>query len=136
MTDARLRTASATLALFGIALATYLLYVRETGSTLTCISGGCEAVQSSPYAVVLGVPVALLGLVGYLGILAAGIARGQLASLGQAVLALAAFGYGTYLLYIQIHVLDALCVWCLANDSLVTALAFVSIARLASQAGS
>ena len=66
MSERSLRLATAALALAGAAVATYLLVVRATGSSLVCSTGGCEAVQSSPYAELAGVPVALLGLIGFL----------------------------------------------------------------------
>ena len=46
----------------------------QTGGELVCSTGGCETVQSSSYAEVLGVPVAALGLLGFLGLLAAALA--------------------------------------------------------------
>lgn len=131
MTTARLRTASPVLGLCGILLASYLLYVRETGATLACVSGGCERVQSSQHAEVLGVPVVLLGLFAYIGILVTGVIRRPLASLAQSVLALAALGYAAYLLYVQLLVVGTVCDWCLANDLLVATLAIVSAARWA-----
>ena len=100
----------------------YLLYVRQTGGALVCSTGGCETVQSSSYAEVLGVPVAALGLVGFLGLLVAALARGDWARLSQATLALTAFLFSAYLLYIQLAVIDAICQWCLATDVLTIAI--------------
>ena len=42
MTDGRLRTAIAALALAGAAVAAYLVYARYTGTRLACTTGGCE----------------------------------------------------------------------------------------------
>ena len=44
----------------------YLLYVRVTDSALACSTGGCETVQRSAYAELLGFPVAGLGLAAFL----------------------------------------------------------------------
>ena len=66
MTDRALRLATAVLALAGAGVTGYLVWVRETGATIVCATGGCGTVQSSEYAEVAGVPVALLGLLGYL----------------------------------------------------------------------
>ena len=79
--DARL--ASAALATLGAAITGYLLYVRENGGELVCSTGGCETVQNSPYAEVLGVPVAALGLAGFLGLFAAALGRGEWAGLAR-----------------------------------------------------
>ena len=90
MSERALRLASAVIAVLGAAITAYLLYVRQSGGALVCSTGGCETVQSSSYAEVLGVPVAALGLVGFLGLLLAALARGEWARLSQATLALTA----------------------------------------------
>jgi uncharacterized membrane protein len=124
-----LRRASVAVTVAGSMLTGYLVYVRETGSRLVCATGGCETVQSSSYSLVLGVPVALLGLLGYAAILALVIARGELAGLAQATVALTAVAFAGYLLYVQLFVLDALCSWCVVNDALIATAAALAIAR-------
>jgi uncharacterized membrane protein len=130
MNERTLRLASAVLAAAGAAVTGYLLYVRQTGGALVCATGGCETVQSSSYAEVLGVPVAGLGLVGFLGLLLAALLRGEWARLSQATLALAAFFFSAYLLYIQVGVIEAICQWCLASDVITTAIAALALLRL------
>lgn len=130
MSERRLRLASAVLAALGAAITAYLLYVRQTGGALVCLAGGCETVQSSPYAEVLGVPVAAVGLVGFLGLLVTALARGEWARLSQATLALSAFLFSAYLLYIQLVVIGATCQWCLATDVLTTAIVALALLRL------
>ena len=130
MSERTVRAASAVLAAAGAAIAGYLLYARETGGELVCATGGCETVQSSPYAEVLGVPVAALALAGFLGLLVAALARGEWARLSQATLALAAFLFSGYLLYIQLAVVEAICQWCLATDVITTAIAALALLRL------
>jgi uncharacterized membrane protein len=130
VSERTLRRGVVAFALAGIALTAYLLYIRESGSSLACPTGGCETVQTSSYSAVLGVPVALLGLLGYIAIVALALARGELARLGQATLALAALAFAAYLLYVQLHVLDAVCAWCVGNDVLVAIVAGLSVASL------
>ena len=130
MSERSLRLASAVIAALGAAITVYLLYVRESGGALACSTGGCETVQASSYAEVLGVPVAALGLVGFLALLLAAAARGDWARLSQVTLALTAFGFGVYLLYIQLVVIDAICEWCLATDVLTTAVVALALLRL------
>jgi uncharacterized membrane protein len=130
VTERTLRAASAVLAAAGAAIAGYLLYVREAGGQLVCATGGCETVQGSPYAEVLGLPVAALALVGFVGLLIAALARGEWAGLGNATLALAAFLFSGYLLYIQLAVVEAICQWCLATDVITTAIAALALLRL------
>jgi len=125
-----LRLAAAALALVGAGLAAYLLYARHTGATLACSSGGCETVQRSRYSELLGVPVAALGLFAYLTLLVAAVARGELARLAQAMVALTALGFTTYLLFVQLWLIGAVCDWCLASDAVTTALAGLALVRL------
>jgi uncharacterized membrane protein len=124
------RIASGALALVGIGITTYLLSVRASGATLSCTSGGCETVQNSPYSEIFGLPVAALGLVGYVVLLGAALARGDLAQLIGAVVALAAFAFSAYLVAVQVVVIGALCDWCLASDAVTTALAALALLRL------
>jgi uncharacterized membrane protein len=130
MSERTLRLASAALATVGVAITGYLLYVRESGGELVCSTGGCETVQNSPYAEVLGVPVAALALAGFVGLFAAALARGEWARLTQATLALSAFLFSAYLLYIQVAVIDAICQWCLGTDVITTAIAALALLRL------
>jgi uncharacterized membrane protein len=135
MNERILRLGSAAVAVLGITITAYLLYVRQTGGTLACSTGGCQTVQDSSYAVVLGIPVAALGLVGFLGLLATALARGDWARLSQATLALTALFVSAYLLYIQLAVIGALCQWCLAADVLTTTIVALALLRLRLGAG-
>ena len=121
---------SAVLASLGAAISAYILYVRETNGSLVCSTGGCETVQSSSYAELLGLPVAALGLAGFVVLLVAALTRGELARLVNATVALAAFLFAAYLLAVQLVVLDAICQWCVATDVLTTALAALALVRL------
>ena len=81
MTERTIRLVAGMFAAAGVAITTYLLVARLTDSALVCTTGGCETVQSSRYAEVLGIPVAALGLVLFLGLLASAVARGEWARL-------------------------------------------------------
>jgi uncharacterized membrane protein len=130
VTERSVRIASAVLASLGAAISAYILYVRETNGSLVCSTGGCETVQSSSYAELLGLPVAALGLAGFVVLLVAALTRGELARLVNATVALAAFLFAAYLLAVQLVVLDAICQWCVATDVLTTALAALALVRL------
>ena len=93
MSDRILRATLIALSLVGAGVAGYVLLTRLTDAGLLCSTGGCEAVQSSDYAEVLGVPVAGLGLVGYLLIGAAAAFRSPLARTVVAALALGAAAF-------------------------------------------
>jgi uncharacterized membrane protein len=130
MSERTLRLASAVTAAVGAAVTAYLLYVRQTGGTLICSTGGCETVQHSAYAEVLGMPVAALALVGFLGLFLAALARGEWARLSQVTLSLSALLFSAYLLYIQVGVIGATCQWCLATDALTAMIVALALLRL------
>jgi uncharacterized membrane protein len=130
MSERAIRFTSAALALTGVAVTGYLLYVRSTGGTLACVTGGCDTVQHSSYSELFGVPVAALGLAGFLGLLAAALTPGEAARLTHGTLALVGFFFGLYLLVVQVVVIDAICQWCVASDLLTTAIAALALLRL------
>ncbi len=130
MSDARLRAAIATLALAGVGITAYLTYARYADVQLVCATGGCETVQQSEYSKVLGMPVAVLGLVGYLAILATAFAPAGLGAPIGAALSVGGLAFSLYLLYVQLAVIDAICQWCVASDGVMTLLAAACVARL------
>ena len=123
MTD-RLRTAAIAISVLGIAIAGYLTYVHYAGISPVCeIAHGCEKVQTSEWSKVAGVPVALLGLLGYVGILAALLVPGEAAMTAAAGLAVVGAGFSAYLTYREVFTIDAICPWCVASAVVMTALA-------------
>jgi uncharacterized membrane protein len=130
MTD-RLRVAAIACSMLGLAIAGYLTYVHYAGVSPVCeIAHGCEKVQTSQWAKLAGIPVALLGLLGYAGILAALVARGEAALTAAAGLALVGAGFSAYLTYREVFTIDAICIWCVASAVLMAALAVITVARL------
>lgn len=130
MSATTLRKAIAALALVGIGLTGYLLYVRYSGGTIACTSGGCETVQSSRYAELAGIPVAALGALAYAGILMSAVRDDDVAVAGGIALSLVGVAFGAYLLYLQLHVIGAVCEWCLASDVVMSLLAALALLRL------
>ena len=102
----------------GTLISAYLTWVHYSGSLALCIGvGGCEAVQTSRYSMVGPVPVALTGLVGFSTMLVAALAYAR--GVGPALIplfafSLAAFLYVSYLTYIEVFVLGAICPWCVS----------------------
>ncbi len=131
MLDRRLYRTALVLTLLGVAVASYLTYVHYAGIEPVCSTGGCEVVQTSEWADVYGVPVALLGLVGYLGILASLLAlRGDAQRFVSAALSLIGFIYSGYLTYQELFTIKAICQWCVASAVLMTLLAIITLWRL------
>ena len=132
MSDRTLRATAGIVALAGIGVAAYLTWVHYDEGALVCVAGGgCETVQQSSYAEIAGLPVALLGLVSYTIVLGLIVWDTPYARLGAASLAFIGLAFSVYLLVLQLFVIDAVCVWCLANDVLIApALAVLTALRL------
>ncbi len=133
------RTLAVIVALLGIFVAGYMAWAEVTGNETVCVETetiDCAAVQQSVYAEIWGIPVAILGLVGYVAILAVLLLEDQigfLAAYGRSlVVAMALFGvmFQTYLTYIEAGVLHKWCQWCVASYILITALFVLSAYRL------
>jgi uncharacterized membrane protein len=131
VSDRTLRTSMAVIALAGLGVAAYLTYVHYAGVTPVCaVAHGCEKVQTSHWSKLAGVPVALLGLVGYSAVLASLAVPGEAGRLAGAVLALAGFGFSGYLTYLEVVQIDAICAWCVVSAVLMTALAALAVSRV------
>lgn len=129
MTIARNRQIiSLVLALAGIGVAGYLTYVHYNLTALVCSVGNCEKVQTSSYAVLGGIPIALLGLLMYVAVLLLGVLRWLRPDLTMTVTAamfaivLAGAVYAAYLTYLEIAVINAICQWCVASAVLTLCL--------------
>ncbi len=119
----------------GLAVAGYLSFVESTGTQVICgPTGGCGDVQNSKYATLFGIlPVGILGLMGYVGILAGWLVWqfgpaalkkwGALAIWGMCV-----FGvlFSIYLTFLEPFVIGATCMWCISSAVLMIVLLLVS----------
>ena len=132
MSDRALRLTAAGFTLAGIAIAGYLTWAHYSDAAVVCVrGGGCETVQRSSYSEIAGIPVALLGLVAYTSVLVLVAWDSPSARLSAATIALVGLVFAIYLLALQLFVIDAICVWCVANDVLIApALALVTGLRL------
>jgi uncharacterized membrane protein len=130
VSERSLRIVVAALALVGAGIAGYLTYTRYAHVTIACTTGGCETVQSSDYAEIVGIPVAVLGLAGYAGIFATALFPGELARVAGGGLALGGLAFSVYLIFVQVFAIGAFCQWCLASDVVMALLAAATLARL------
>jgi uncharacterized membrane protein len=130
--------ASLLLSVLGVLISTYLSVKRFTGGSLACSRWAqCDVVNNSLYAKIYGVPVAFIGLAGYLLILGLTLAaletegdrRRRLVALGL-VFALGGLGFSAYLTYIELYVIEAICSWCVASAIVITLLAVVGSVNL------
>jgi uncharacterized membrane protein len=118
---------TAVLGLIGLGVAIYLTVVHYTGAEPICgISHGCHTVQTSKYAELAGIPVAVLGLAGYAALLLALPIRGENGRLVRVAITAIGFLFSAYLTYLELFVIDAICQWCVASAILMTALLVVT----------
>ncbi|HLL66642.1 MAG TPA: vitamin K epoxide reductase family protein [Micromonosporaceae bacterium] len=124
------------LALAGLAVSGYLTVEHFTATTtLACPANGvinCERVTSSAQSALLGIPVALLGLLYFAVLVPACLPaawRSRRPAIRWARLALAVLGVGFvfYLVYTELFLLDAICLWCTAVHAIAIAL-FAAVA--------
>jgi uncharacterized membrane protein len=130
LSERRLRAAIVALALTGAGITSYLIAVRYSGGQILCSNGGCATVQHSRYAKVGGVPVAVLGLLGYLVLLGSSALRSEPATFLAAAVASAGLAFAVYLVYVQVALIGATCEWCLASDVLLALLVPLTLLRL------
>ncbi len=126
-----MRAAAIGVALAGLGIAGYLTVVHYTGGEPVCaVAHGCATVQQSDYAALAGVPVALLGLLGYVAILVALARDGEGWRTASAFLALAGLGFSVWLTYVEIGVLQAICIWCVGSAICMAVLTALTIYRM------
>lgn len=122
------------LAVIGIGIAGYLTYVHYAHVKVLCTSGGgeseCAGVQKSAYSKLVGVPVALLGLLGYIAILTTLLLRqSENTRLATLVFTLGGFGFSLYLTAREVFTLEKICEWCVSSAMILTILTILSVVR-------
>jgi uncharacterized membrane protein len=127
------------LTVIGLGVASYLTYVHYAGIKPVCTAGGsCAKVQSSIYSELAGVPVALIGLIGYVAILASLLApENETTRFATATFTVVGFGFSAYLTYRELFSIHAICEWCASSAVIMTVLMCLAIWRfLRGDAGS
>jgi uncharacterized membrane protein len=116
----------------GLGVATYLTYIHYAGIKPLCgrNGGGCEIVQTSEYSKLVGVPVALIGLIGYATILGSLLApENETSRFATVVFTVVGFGFSAYLTYRELFSIHRICEWCVSSAVIVTVLMCVAIWR-------
>jgi uncharacterized membrane protein len=123
------------IAVAGVIVAAYLGLIEATQGTPICGPvGDCSTVQDSEYALIFGVlPVGVLGLAGYIAILAAWLARqfgpASLKNLSNlAMWGMSVFGvlFSAYLTFLEPFVIGATCMWCITSAVLMILMLWVT----------
>jgi uncharacterized membrane protein len=138
--DKSLYRISIALGLLGIFVSIYMTIFKLTENQKMCLgNGGCSVVNSSSYSEVSGIPVALIGVGGYLVILALLlfekrtnflILNGTMVVFG---LSLVGFLFTLYLIYVELALIHALCPFCVTSQITMTILFILSVIRLIRQ---
>ncbi|HET9438635.1 MAG TPA: vitamin K epoxide reductase family protein [Longimicrobiales bacterium] len=122
------RMAITLLALIGALISLYLtLHRLGVLGALLCGTGSCEVVQTSKFAVFMGVPVPYWGLAGYTTLTTLALAglqpryiNSRPLRLALIVLAVGAFAFSIYLSALEAYVIHAWCRWCIASAVIAT----------------
>jgi uncharacterized membrane protein len=135
--EGTLRAIATFAASFGIGVAVYIAIADAGGGSPVCLAGGngCETVADSSYSHLLGVNVAVFGIVGYLLLLAAALLRGDAARMAGFGVSLAGFGFSVYLTWIELFKIEAVCQWCVASAVLMTVLFGLNALRMVGYVG-
>lgn len=131
MSARALRLTMIALTLAGLGVASYLTYVHYSGIAPVCTAGGsCLKVQTSAYSKLAGVPVALMGLIGYVAIMASLLApENETSRFATVALTVVGFGFSAYLTYRELFTIHAVCEWCVSSAVILTVLTGLAIWR-------
>jgi uncharacterized membrane protein len=133
----------ATLALVGAFVSIYLtLYKLGYIGQLQCAVGSCETVNTSRWATFFGLPVAAWGLGFYISMLALSMLGVQERYANSRAVSVALVSFTTWgvvfsgwLTYLELFVIDAICVWCVTSAIIVLVMFGVSVADLRDSRG-
>jgi uncharacterized membrane protein len=129
MSARTLRTTLIVLTVIGLGIASYLTYVHYAGIKVACVQGHdeCGAVQSSVYSKLAGVPVALIGLIGYVVILGSLVVpETETSRFATMSLTLGGFAFSVYLTAREVFSLEKICEWCVSSAVIMTLLMLLS----------
>ena len=87
----------------------------------------CGVVNHSPFAVLAGVPVAVIGMAGYVFLAALALKRAYGLFLAAALVGLS---FSLYLAHVEAHILGVWCIYCVASLVVISLLTLLGIATL------
>lgn len=133
----RLLQVTTALTLVGLLVSIYMTIYKITANDNMCIgSQGCSVVNASRYSEVYGVPVAIIGAIGYLALLAVlwlerkpGFFQ-QNGPLLFFALSVTGFFFTLYLVYVEAALLKSYCPFCVTSQITMTLIFGISIVRL------
>jgi len=138
--EKRLLQAAIGLTVIGLLVSIYMTIFKITSNESMCIgSKDCSVVNASRYSEVNGIPVAVLGVIGYAAILAVlvlGQRRGFFQQNGSMLffgLSLTGFLFTLYLIFVEVALIKAYCPFCIASQTAMTLIFILSVIRLVRQ---
>ena len=129
-----MRYVIAVLALAGAIVSGLALQVHYTAGTAPCSISekwDCGIVNHSSYSLIQGIPVALIGIIGYLVLLWLGLARQRVVLL---LASLAGLGFSLYLTHLERDVIGVWCLYCVISLGIIAVIPILSIVWLIAEA--
>lgn len=138
--DKRLKQITVALSVIGLLVSIYMTIYKVTSNEAMCVgSSGCSEVNASRYSEVNGIPVAVLGVVGYAAILALLFLEersGFFQENGTMIffgISLVGFLFTLYLIYVEVALIKAYCPFCLTSQAVMSVIFIISVIRLIRQ---
>jgi uncharacterized membrane protein len=138
--DKWLYRVSVALVVLGLLVSIYMTIYKVTSNNAMCLgSGDCSTVNASRYSEVNGIPVAIIGVFGYLAILATHLFENRNSFFKQNStliifgMALTGFIFTLWLIYVEVAILKALCPFCLTSQTAMTIIFIIAVTRLIRQ---
>jgi uncharacterized membrane protein len=129
-----------TLAIIGLLVSIYMTIYKITSNDSMCVgSKDCSLVNASRYSEIYGIPVAVLGVVGYAAILAILLLErnpgffNQNGTMLLFGLSLTGFLFTLYLIFIEVALIKAYCPFCIASQTAMTLIFILSVIRVVRQ---
>jgi uncharacterized membrane protein len=119
------------LALLGFIDATYLTVEFFSGGNVVCgLIEGCEQVLSSDYSSMFGIPLSLIGVIYYvtISIFAFILSINKNVNILKIILIVTFLGFiaSVYFVYLQLFVINAICIYCITSALITTVLLILS----------
>ena len=138
--DKRLKQVTIALTVLGLLVSIYMTIFKLTNNENMCIgSHGCSIVNASGYSSIRGIPVAVLGIVGYLSILAVLYLEDKPGffqtngSMLQFAITLLGFLFTVWLVYLEVAIIKAYCPFCITSQISMTLIFILTVIRVITQ---
>ncbi len=122
-----MRFVIALLAVAGVVVSSLVLQVHYSNETEPCSINAkwdCGIVNHSPFAEIAHIPVAAIGIAGYLAMCGIALLKRRHLLL---VLALGGLGFSLYLTYIEKYILEVYCIYCVTSLGLIVLINLLSL---------